>query len=257
MGGSKIPHRNLTKNPILLVAISCFDGQLKVGTGRGSEPEECMRRRDFIVGITGSAATWPLMARAQQPQIPAIGFLHAAFPGPFTASVAAFRNGLKETGYVEGSNVAVEYRWAENHYDRLPMLAADLVGRHVAAIAAFGDLAPVAAKAATSTIPIVFMVASDPVKSGLVASLNRPDSNLTGVTMFISALMGKRMEFLSELVPRATIIGLLVNETNPNAAVDIDDAQTSGRALRRQIEVFGASTASEIDAAFATMSQRR
>ena len=215
-----------------------------------------MKRREFIT-LLGGAAMWPLAARAQPPTVPAIEFLHAAFPGPFAAPVAAFHSGLKEAGYVQGDNVSVEYRWAENHYDRLPALAADLIGQHVAAIAAFGDVAPVVAKAATSSIPIVFMVASDPVKLRLVVSLNRPDGNLTGVTMFISALMAKRMEFLSELVPRAATIGLLVNGTNANAAVDIGDAQTSGRALGRQIEVFSASTASEIDVAFATMSQRR
>jgi putative ABC transport system substrate-binding protein len=189
--------------------------------------------------------------------MPTVGFLHAAFPGPFAAPVTAFRDGLKETGYVEGQNVAIEYRWAENRYDRLPTLAADLVGRRVAAIAAFGDISPVAAKAATSTIPIVFMVASDPVKSGLVASLNRPGGNLTGINMFVSALMPKRMEFLSELVPKAAIVALLVNQTNPNADVDIGDAEVAGRTLGRQIEVLTASTANAIDIAFATMSQRR
>jgi ABC-type uncharacterized transport system substrate-binding protein len=215
-----------------------------------------MKRRKFIT-LLGAAAAWPLAARAQQPAMPVIGFLHAAFPGPFAAPVAAFRQGLKEMGFVEGQNVAVEYRWAENHYDRLPALAANLVGQRVAALVAFGDLAPMAAKAATSTIPIVFMVANDPVKSGLVASLNRPAGNLTGITMFVSALMVKRMEFLSEVIPKAATIALLVNHTNPSADIDIGDAQTAGRALERQIEVLSASTASEIDTVFASMPQRR
>ena len=163
--------------------------------------------------------------------MPVVGFLHAASPEPFAPSVAAFRSGLNESRFIEGQNVAIEYRWAENRYDRLPALAADLIARRVAVLVAPGDIAPAAAKAATSTIPIVFIVASDPVKAGLVGSLNRPGGNLTGISMLISDLMAKRMQLITELAPNAAAIGLLVNPTNANAPTDVSSprARSGGK----------------------------
>jgi putative ABC transport system substrate-binding protein len=213
-------------------------------------------RRDFIT-LLGGAAAWPLTARAQQPAMPVIGFLHAASPEPFAPFVAAFREGLNEARYVEGRNVTIEYRWAENRYERLPALTADLVARRVAVLVAPGDIAPAAAKAATSSIPIVFIVASDPIKLGIVASLNRPGGNITGISMFTSALMAKRIELLTELVPNAATIGLLINPTSVTAGTDVNYAQTAGRALGRQIEVLNASNESEIAAAFGTLAKQR
>ena len=171
-----------------------------------------MRRRDFMIVLASAMGGWPSVVRAQQKAMPVIGFLSSASPGPFAPFVAAFRQGLSETGYVEGQNVAIEYRWAEGHYDRLPALADDLVGRKVDVIASSGSiLAALAAKSATSTIPIVFIAVSDPVAAGLVASLARPGGNLTGVSPCQSELMPKRLELLSELVPQARVIALLVN----------------------------------------------
>ena len=192
-----------------------------------------MRRRDFIA-LVGGATAWPLAAHAQQPAMLVIGFLHSGSPGPFAYQVAAFNQGLNETGYVEGQNVAIEYRWADGHYDRLPTLAADLVGRKVSVLAPAGGIPPaLAAKAATTTIPIVFLMGSDPLKAGVVTSLNRPEGNVTGVSFLINSLGTKRVELLSQMAPRASTIGMLVNPTNPDAEIETSDAQAAAQALGR------------------------
>jgi putative ABC transport system substrate-binding protein len=215
-----------------------------------------MKRREFITLLGGAAATWPLVARAQQPGMPVIGFLNSVSPAPFARMVAGFQQGLREAGYVEGQNVAVEYRWAEGQNDRLPVLAADLVGRQVAVIAATGGPAPVlAAKAATSSIPIVFVSGADPVKAGLVASLNRPGGNITGVSPLLSALGSKRLELLHLLVPKAAVIGVLVNP-NYDADAQVRDVQTAADTIGVQVKVLPATSIEEIDKAFATASQQ-
>jgi putative ABC transport system substrate-binding protein len=216
-----------------------------------------IERRKFLATLGGAAAAWPLAARAQQAAIPVVGFLHAGTPSAFASLVIAFREGLDTAGYVEGRSVTVEYRWAENHYERLPALLTDLMGRRVAVIAALGDGPAATAKAGTSAIPVVVMAASDPVEAGLVGSLNRPGGNITGISMFTSDLMAKRIELLTELVPKATTIGLLVNPTGRRAGADTNEAQAAARALGQQIEVLNAGSADEIDAAFITLVQRR
>ncbi len=214
-----------------------------------------MRRREFITLVGGAAASfvsWPLTARAQQPAMPVVGLLGSASAAEWEHLVAAFRDGLKETGYVEGQNASIEYRWADGHYDRLPRLAEDLVRRNVAVIFAAGSAAPVlAAKAATATIPIVFANGADAVKLGLVASLNRPGGNVTGISFLAAGLGAKRLGLIHELVPNVSVGAVLINPTNPIAESVARDAQDSARSLGLQFHVLNASTDQDIDTVFA------
>jgi len=216
-----------------------------------------MKRRAFIT-LLGGVAAWPLAARAQQP-IPTIGFLHSQSPEALADALPGFRQGLKEAGYSEGENVAIEYRWAENQLDRLPALAGDLVRKGVAVIVAGGGSAtPLVAKAVTTAIPVVFNAGGDPVKLGLVASLSRPGGNLTGVNFFAGQLTAKRLELLRELGPGAARVAVLVNPANPTDSEPIvHDAQAAARAMGLQILVLGATSSKEIDAAFATLARER
>jgi putative tryptophan/tyrosine transport system substrate-binding protein len=215
------------------------------------------KRRDFIT-LLGGAAAWPLAARAQQPPMPVIGFLNSLGRNDRPNLVDAFRRGLGEAGYVEGRNVAIEYRFAENQSDRLPALAADLVGRKVVVMAATGGGASVlAAKASTATIPIVFVTAGDPVQEGFVASLNHPGGNATGVSWFGAQLGAKALGLLHELLPNAALVALLANPKLPESARTVNDAHEAARMLGQQLLVLNASTPSEINAAFATLRQRR
>jgi ABC-type uncharacterized transport system substrate-binding protein len=218
-----------------------------------------MRRRQFITVLGGAVAACPFAARAQQPAMPVIGFLDPRSPHTLADQLRAFRQGLKETGYVEGENVAIEYRWAEGQYDRLPALAADLVSRRVAVIATSGGpAAAFAAKAATTTIPIVFITGEDPVKLGLVASLARPGGNLTGINLVIGELTAKRLGLLRELVPGAVRIAVLVNPANTtNAETTLRDVAPAAHAMGLQIQILKASTGGEIEAAFATFVRER
>src|SRR5438132_820633 len=214
-----------------------------------------MRRRDVIILLGGAATAWPLAARAQQrPAMPVVGFLHGQSPDGFADMLAAFREGLKQLGFVEGQNVAIEYRWANDQYDRLPALAADLVRRRVAVIATVGSTpATLAAKAATTTIPIVFSTAFDPVQIGLVASFNRPGGNVTGVSSMNVELSGKLLQWLHEMVPGATRFAILRNPTVPGAQFAIAEEQAAARSLGLQLLYLNASTESDFEPAFATL----
>jgi putative ABC transport system substrate-binding protein len=218
-----------------------------------------MNRRDFITLLGGTAVAWPLAARAQQAAVPVIGFLGGASPHPWVGRLRAFRQGLSETGYVEGKNVAIEYRWAEGQNDRLPAMATDLVRGQITVIAAPGSTpAALAAKAATTAIPIVFEIVSDPVELGLIASLARPGGNVTGVTSLNAEVGPKRLELLHEIVPTATIVALLVNPTNPTLAESTTKAlQAAARILGVQLHVLHASTDQDLDTVFATVAQLR
>jgi ABC-type uncharacterized transport system substrate-binding protein len=217
-----------------------------------------VRRREFITAL-GGAAAWPIAARAQQPAMPVVGFLNSASPGPYARLVAVFLKGLNAAGFVEGRNVAIEYRWAEGRNDRLPALADDLVRRGVTVIAVPGSTpAALAAKAATATVPIVFALGSDPVRLGLVASLNRPGGNLTGATLLGVELGPKQLELLHELIPTATIMALLVNPTSPALAeVQSRDLHAAARTLGLQLHVLHASTDTDFDRVFATLVELR
>jgi putative ABC transport system substrate-binding protein len=217
-----------------------------------------MRRREFIGLVGGAAVAWPLAGRAQQPGMPVIGYFSARSPESDVPMVAAFREGLKEAGYIEGKNVAIEFRWGLGQYDRLPALANDLVTRRVDVIVTSGgDTSALAAKAATTTIPIVFVSGGDPVQAGLVGSLNRPGGNITGVTSLLTALGGKQLELLRELVPKASVIGLLINPNEPTSESQVGDVQAAAREIGVQLIVLRASTERDIDAAFATLVQQR
>jgi putative ABC transport system substrate-binding protein len=213
-------------------------------------------RRKFLAALGGAAAAWPLAARAQQPAVPVIGFLSSRSANDSALQDAAFRQAVNEAGYVEGRNVTIDYRWANGQYDRLPGLAADLVGRPVTVIFAGGPAAHVA-KAATKTIPIVFVSGEDPVKFGLVASLNRPGGNITGVNTFNAVLGAQRFELLHKLVPNATVIALLANPNSPTGEPETSETQAVARALGQNLIILNASTESEIDVAFATVVQQR
>ena len=215
-----------------------------------------MKRREFITLLGGAAVARPLGARAQQPQMPVVGFLHVASANPLAHLVAGFRQGLEETGYIEGRNVAIVFRWAEGQSDRLPALAAELVGRQVAVIVAGGVAAAFAAKAATTTIPIVFNT-GDPIKLGLVTSLSRPGGNATGVNIFTTELAAKRLGLLRQLIPTAAQIGLLLNPNNPTAEAQSKDVQEAARAMSLKLHILHAATEETLGTAFATFAERR
>jgi putative tryptophan/tyrosine transport system substrate-binding protein len=210
-----------------------------------------MRRREFIT-LVGAAAAWPVAARTQQPAMPVIGYLNSRSRDTDTLFLAAFHRGLNETGYVEGQNLAIEYRWAEGQYERLRVLATDLVDRRVTLMAATSTPAALAAKAATSTIPIVFTSAADPVEIGLVDSLSRPSGNATGVNIYLSHLGAKRLELLRELVPNAAVIGMLVNPNFPDAESQAKDVEEAARTLGQQVHVVNANSEGNFNQAFAT-----
>jgi putative ABC transport system substrate-binding protein len=217
-----------------------------------------MKRRDFIT-LLGGAAAWPLVARAQQAAMSVIGFLHSQSPETYAEMMRGFRQGLKESGYIEGENLAIEYRWANNEMDRLPALATDLVRRRVALIATAGGVsAALAAKAATATIPIVFNAGDDPVRRGLVASLARPGGNLTGVSILVIEVLGKRLEFLRELVPGVARVAVLVNPAEAaNTETTLRDVEAAARRFGLQVQIFKADTSDEINAAFESIGRER
>ena len=213
-------------------------------------------RRELLAALGGAVAAWPLAARAQQPRVPVIGYLHSASPEPYSSMMAAFRHGLAEAGYVDGQNVTIDYRWAEGQFDRLPALAAELVAHRPAVlVAGGGDVSAVAAKAATTTVPIVFTIGADPVGSGLVSNLSRPSGNLTGVTFFTITLGPKRLEMLRELQPKAGKIAMLVNPKSLNP--DAKEVQEAARALGQSVHVLDAASEGELDTAFRSLAQER
>src|SRR5262249_49765487 len=216
-----------------------------------------MRRREFISLLGRAATAWPLGAHAQPASMPVIGFLSGVSPGPFTQRLDAFRQGLNEAGTIEGRNVTIEYRWAEGQYDRLPAFASDLVGPSVGVIVAYTDAAALAAKAATRTIPIVFLIGNDPINLGLVASLARPGENVTGVSWFGVDLVPKQLSLLHELVPKASVIALIEDLNVPDAASRASQVQAAARTLGLQILVLNVRTASDIDTAFASLALRK
>jgi putative ABC transport system substrate-binding protein len=216
-----------------------------------------LRRREFITLLGGAAVAWPLAARAQQPAMPVIGLLVPGSPQSDAFRVAAFQRGLAGTGYLEGQNVAIENRWAENQYQRLPALAADLVSRRVAVIVAFGNAPTIAAKAATSSIPIVFQIGDDPVRLGLAASLARPGGNATGVTFLGGELVAKQFEVLHEAVPKAGVVGMLENPTNPNAPAVRKDMQRAADALGQKLIIATATVESDLPTAFDELVRQR
>jgi putative ABC transport system substrate-binding protein len=212
-----------------------------------------MQRREFITLIGSAAAAWPRAARAQ-PSVPVVGFVHAGEAGPNAGFVAAFSQGLKDTGYVEGQTVSVEYRWADGHLERIPALVLELVRRPVAVLlTGGGDVPPLVAKGATATIPIVFVIGDDPVASGLVPSLNRPGGNVTGATIIASELGAKRVEMTIELLPEVSAVAMLLNPNNPQSAIDRDNTRDALRAKRKEVHILHASNRGEIDAAFAAL----
>ena len=217
---------------------------------------EAMKRRDFIAGIAGSSAAWPLVARAQQPAMPVIGFLAGGLERTGLPIVTAYKQGLADIGYVEGKNVLIEYRWANSQYDQLPALAADLVRRQAAVIAADTPVAALAAKQATTSIPIVFGLGSDPVRDGLVASLNRPGGNITGATFFSNLLSAKRLDLFHRLVPNANVIAVLLNPKNANVELERQQTQEAARSLGLQLVLLQASYEREIDEAVVSLIQQ-
>ena len=218
-----------------------------------------MKRREFISLIGGAAAAWPLSARAQQPAMPVIGFLGGPSRSTYAENIAAIHNGLKQSGYVEGQNLAVEHRWAEGQYDQLPALAADLVNRRVNVIITLGGPPPaLAAKTATSTIPIVFHMGADPVQLGIVASLGRPGGNITGATMLAVALEAKRLALVREMAPTATLIGMLINPHNPQARVQVREVQeAAGRAIGLDVLFLNVSSERDVETAFSELAEKR
>jgi putative tryptophan/tyrosine transport system substrate-binding protein len=216
-----------------------------------------MKRREFITLLGGATALWPLAARAQQPAMPVIGFLSGGSPESVTPALAGFREGLQEAGVVEGRSAAIEARWAHGQFDRLPELAADLIGRRVAVIITSTLPAALAAKAATTTIPIVFVIGEDPVEVGLVQTLNRPGGNVTGLSNFMNLLGAKRLELLAETVPNANALAVLVNQNNPNAEPDSRNLQGAAQALGRRMEVLKAASEGELETAFTAIAEQR
>ena len=216
-----------------------------------------MKRREFITLLGGAVAAWPLAARAQQPKVPVVGFLNSGTPAGLAQLTAAFRQGLNEAGYVEGRNVAIEYRWAEGQYDRLPALVGDLVSRQVTVMAATTTPAALAAKRATSSIPIVFAMGADPIAIGMVDSLSRPSGNVTGINNYMSDLGAKRLELVRELLPGAAVIGMLVNPNFPDAESQAKDMKEAARKFGQQVDVVNANSESDFNPAFATLVQLR